>query len=106
MVFCCCIGSPAFLFRLVYVYALSACEKGYRSPCEDKKIPDAIINRTEGHERKNYPPCKINADNLDNVIVDKYCDSKINKLASYSNKIKEIVYRIYISDYKNFNYKQ
>ena len=87
-------------------FDISNIDYNYISKIYNKKIPDAIINRTEGHERRNSPPCKINADIFDNINVDRYCDSKINKLTSYSNKIKEIVYRIYILDYRNFNYKQ
>ena len=87
-------------------FDISNIDYSYISKIYNKKIPDAVINHAEGHERRNYPPCKINADILDNIIVDKYCESKVNKLTSYSNKIKEIVYRIYMLDYRNFNYKQ
>lgn len=87
-------------------FDISNIDYNYISKIYNKKIPDAVINHTEGHERKNLAPCKINTDIFDNIIVDRYSHMRINKLAIYSNKIKEIVYRIYLLDYKNFNYKQ
>lgn len=76
----------------------------YISGIYNKTIPDGVMNHTQGHENRFLPAYKKPNRIIDQVSVDEYCDSKIDPAKSYSDDMKEEVYKIYKIDYDNFNY--
>lgn len=66
----------------------------------NKKIPETVINKKQGHERKLYSQC-INY-NISTLHIDSYINNNIDIQYFYTDEIKEKVYKFYINDFNFF----
>jgi len=93
------------LSKIIKFYDISNIDYEYIEKLYNKKIPECVINKKQGHERFN----QIKTDILFNKYVydlniDTYINYNVDKKYFYNEEIKQKVFNFYIKDF-NFFYE-
>lgn len=93
------------LSKIIKFYDISNIDYQYIEQLYNKKIPECIINKKYGHERKLHININECFDKyVYDLNIDEYIDYNIDIKYFYNEEIKEKVFNFYINDF-NFFYE-
>lgn len=93
------------LSKIIKFYDICDIDYEYIENLYNKKIPEAVMNKKEGHERVNrIEPQKILDQPVYDLNLDDYVTSNVSIKNFYNEEIKQKVFNFYINDF-NFFYE-
>jgi len=91
--------------KIIKFYDINNIDYEYIEQLYNKKIPDCVMNKKEGHERIYQIKTDISFDNyVYDLNMDEYIHYNIKKKYFYNEEIKKKVFEFYINDF-NFFYQ-
>jgi hypothetical protein len=92
------------LSKTIKLYDISKIDYEYIEELYNKKIPECVINKKEGHERKLNIKEDTSYDKyVYDLNIDEYIKYKVDIKYFYNEEIKEKVFTFYIEDFNFFN---
>ena len=91
--------------KKIKVFDIKNIDYSYLENIYEKSIPLDVINKKQGHERKEKRLRKIAKVNPD-MEIDEYFLHSINKKDLLTPETKENIYNFYIDDFRKFNYNK
>jgi hypothetical protein len=89
------------LSKIIKFYDISNIDYEYIEQLYNKKIPECVIHKKEGHERSSY--VNIKDCYVYDLHIDDYIDYSIDITYFYNDEIREKVFNFYIEDFIFFN---
>jgi hypothetical protein len=91
------------LSKKIKFFDIEKIDYKYIEQLYNKKIPESILHKKEGHERNSHiKTTEFNNMHIYDLHIDRYIDSKIAIKYFYNEKIREKVFKFYIEDFNFF----
>jgi hypothetical protein len=90
--------------KIIKFYDIKKVDYEYIEQLYNKKIPECVINKKQGHERKlQIKTDKCCEKYIYNLNIDEYINYNVDIKYFYSEEIMKKVFNFYIEDFKFFN---
>lgn len=89
--------------KIIKIYDICNIDYQYIEKLYNKKIPDNVLNKKQGHERSFHIKYKYESDkNVYDLHIDEYQEYDVDIKFFYNEDIKEKVFKFYINDFNFF----